>query len=99
MFLSILPIEYGVPLGSVLGPILFLMYVNGLNNAVEFSDVHHFADDTNVLYSRKYVKDTNRKNNFDLKNILMWIRANKILLNADKTKLVLFRSKKKQKNH
>ena len=71
------------------------MYINGLNNAVEFSDVHHFADDTNVLYSRKYVKDTNRKNNFDLKNILMWIRANKILLNADKTKLVLFRSKKK----
>ena len=97
---NILPIEYGVPLGSVLGPILFLMYINGLNNAVEFSDVHHFADDTNVLYSRKYVKDTNRKNNFGLKNILMWIRANKILLNADKTKLVLFRSKKKkQKNH
>ena len=97
MFLSILPIEYGVPLGSVLGPILFLMYINGLNNAVEFS-VHHFADDTNVLYSRKYVEDINRKNNFDLKNIVMWIRANKILLNADKTKLVQFRSKK-QKNH
>ena len=63
MFLSILPIEYGVPLGSVLGPILFLMYVNGLNNAVEFS-VHHFADDTNVLYSRKYVKETKKKKQF-----------------------------------
>ena len=76
------------------------MYVNGLNNAVEFSDVHHFADDTNVLYSRKYVKETKKKKQFYLKNIVMWIRANKILLNADKTKLVLFRSKKKkQKKH
>ena len=64
MFLSILPTEYGVPLGSVLGRILFLMYVNGLNNAVEFSDVHHFADDTNVLYSRKYVKETKKKKQF-----------------------------------
>ena len=66
---DILPIEYGVPRGSVLAPLLFLIYVNDLNNAVEFSDVHHFANDTNILYSS------------------MWLRANKILLNADKDRI------------
>ena len=72
------------------------MYSNDLNNAVEFSDVHYFADNTNVLYSVKSLKDINRKINFDLKNIVMWLRANKILLNADKTELVLFRSKNRK---
>ena len=56
------------------------------------ADVHHFANDTNVLYSSKSLKDINKKINFDLKNIVMWLKANKILLNADKIELVLFRS-------
>ena len=86
---DILPIEYDLLQGSVLGPLLFLIYINDLNNAVEFSDVHHFADDTNVLYSSKSLKDINRKINCDLKNIVTWLRATKILLNADKTELVL----------
>ena len=46
-----------------------------------------------VLYSSKSPKDINRKINFDLKNIVMWLRTNKIFLNADKTELVLFRPK------
>ena len=79
---DILQIEYGVPMSSVLGPLLFLIYINDLNNAVEFSDVHHFADD--VLCSSKSLKEIKRKINFDFKNIVMWLRANKILLNANK---------------
>ena len=67
-----------------------------MNNAVEYSDVNNFADDTNNLYSSKSLKDINRKINFDLKNIVMWQRANKILLNAGKTELVLFKSKKRK---
>ena len=90
---DILPIEYGVPQGSVLGPLFFLIYINDLNNAIDFSDVHHFADDTHVLFSSKSLKDINKKINFDLKNIFIWPRATKILLNADKTELVLLSSK------
>ena len=42
-------INYGVPQGSVLGPLLFLTYVNDLNKAIKYSDVHHFKDDTTLI--------------------------------------------------
>ena len=48
----------GVPQGSVLGPLLFLLYINDLNQAITFCKVHHFADDTNLLYSCKSIKKT-----------------------------------------
>ena len=57
--------------------------------------MHHFADDTNLVYAIKSVKDINRKVKIDLKNIIYWLRANKITLKADKTELILFRSKNK----
>ena len=92
---DVLPINYGVPQGSVLGPLLFLIYINDLNGGVTHSKVHHFADDTNMLYISNSLKDTNRKVNQDLRHIVKWLWANKILLNSGKTELILFRSKHK----
>ena len=54
-------INYGVPQGSVLGPVLFLLYVNDLNQAIVHSKIHHFADDTNFLYASLSLK--NKQNN------------------------------------
>ena len=87
-------ISYGVPQGSVLGPLLFLMYINDLNKAIKFSFIRHFVDDTNILYTNKSLRKINQRINFDLKNIVHWLRANRIALNASKTKVVIFRSKK-----
>ena len=89
-------IKCGVPQGSVLGPLLFLLYLNDLNQAIKFCKVHHFADDTNLLYLGKSIKKLNKIVNYDLKNLLYWLNANKISLNVKKTELVVFKSKRKQ---
>ena len=57
----------GVPQGSVLGLLLFVLYINDLNQAIKFCKVHHFDDDTNLLCLSNSIKKLNKLVNADLK--------------------------------
>ena len=84
------PVYYGVPQGSILRPLLFILFINDFHAAIEFSSVHHFADDTN-LFSEHSLKKLNQHINRDLKLAVEWSRANKLSLNISKTELAIFK--------
>ena len=86
---------YGVPQGSVLSLLLFLIYINDLNQAIKFCKAHPFADDTNLLHFNKSAAKLNKLVNQDMKKLTVWLNANKISLNVEKTELVILNTREK----
>lgn len=89
-------ITYGVPQGSVLGPLIFLLYINDLPNAFKSANPFMFADDTTITLSSKSNDKLFEDMNTELKSLDNWFKTNKLSLNLTKTKFVLFRSKHKK---
>ena len=93
---SLAPVSYGILQGSVLGPLLFLISINDLNQAIKFCKVHHFTDDPNLFHFNKSVAKLNKLVNQDMENLTVWLNANNIPLNVEKTKLVIFKHQRKK---
>ena len=91
-------ITSGVPQGSILGPLLFLLYINDIQNCSKIVSFILFADDTTISYSNKCLKTLNEIMQEEINKVTDWLYINKLSINTSKTKLILFRSYNKKLN-
>ena len=86
-------IRCGVPQGSNLGPLRFLLYVNDLPNCLHQSSAEMYADDTNLTAFSNDLHSLQTILNSELNNIHQWLVANKLTLNVDKTEYIIIRTR------
>ena len=87
-----------VPQGSVLGPLLFLLYINDISYSSNQLNFFLFADDTNLLYADKNLRSLEVTVNKELASVCNWLMANKLSLNTKKSNFVIFRPYQKRMN-
>ena len=91
-------ITHGVPQGSVLGPLLFLPYINDFYKSTDIFDFHIFADDSNLFSSHKSLLALKSEIN-NLYYISNWLAANKLSQNVEKTNFIIFHTHQKKSNY
>ena len=97
---DLMDITCGVPQGSVLGPLLFLLYINDLPNISKILNFYLFADDTNIYYESKSLNEIEKTVNKELDKLYLWLNVNRLSLNLDKTNYIIFHPfNKKLKQH
>ena len=87
-------IKCGVPKGSILGPLLFLLYINGISNASHILKSILFADDTSIFLSNKNLQILQATFNQEINIISQWLYENKLTINIKKTHFMVFTKRK-----
>ena len=88
-------IRCGVPQGSILGPLLFILYINDLPKTTRLAECLFFADDTSIFYSNSDPDHVASVMNSELTKISLWMKSNKLSVNIKKTNYVIFKPKQK----
>ena len=86
----------GIPQGSSLGPVLFLIYINDLPNCSSVLSFRIFADDTNVFASAHDLRSHEQLINTGLKKVKLWCDTNKLSINFSKTNFMIVKSPRKK---
>ena len=89
-------VKCGVPQGSILGPLLFLIYINDLSSVSKTLDFILFADDTNIFFSHSNLESLYLIVNGELNRLTDWFRANKLSVNIKKSNFMIFRPRQKR---
>ena len=90
-------IAHGVPQGSVLGPTLFLLYINDLPLSTKLAEFFIFADDSNLLITASSCTELEEKCNIVLHAVQSWVTQNGLKLNIDKTNLLVYNNNTNQR--
>lgn len=83
--------KIGVPQGSILGALLFIIYINDIKTAMKYSQIALFADDALLFISGKNIEECEKKLQNDLYSLSNWLKANKLKLNVAKSKCMVFK--------
>ena len=89
------PITYGVPQGSIIGPLLFLVYINDLPECLNEGLPRMYADDTNISFQSNKLDELEDLMNIELGNLKEWLNVNKLSLNVAKTEFMVIGSRQR----